>query len=67
LKNPSLGLSSIFKLLGLEEVEELNPRLVFHHLLKGIRAFLWEIFFRGKSAKVFFGKVVVLRLFEPVN
>jgi hypothetical protein len=61
------GLPPIFKLLVLEEVEELNPRLVFHYLFKGIRAFLWEIFFRGKSAKVFFSKVVVLRLFEPVN
>jgi hypothetical protein len=37
LKNPSSGLPPIFKLLVLEEVEELNPRLVFHHLLKGIR------------------------------
>jgi len=60
-------LPPIFKLPVLEEVEELNPRLVFHHLLKGIRAFLREIFFCRKSAKVFFSEVVVLRLFEPVN
>jgi hypothetical protein len=42
-----------------------SPRLVFHHLLKGIRAFLREIFFCRKSAKVFFSEVVVLRLFKP--